>query len=158
MRREARSPKEWNLVFPDLGVSRHEGHTFHGRLSYEHSVERVAVKLRESGHRDGVLEAYRKKPERISAEMLSEEGSELAIGFETAMGHLDGELPGAGHAECDVVPRVGNRLAGGDRKPGIVSDPPQEGVSVQEEFHFSKASRMAFGKGASKFREIRNRP
>jgi hypothetical protein len=149
IRRKARSPEDWNLVFPDLGVSRHEGHTFHGRLSYEHSVERVAVKVRERGHRDGVLEAYRKKPERIQAEMLSEEVSELAIGFETALGHLDGELPGAGHAEGDVVPGFGNRLAGGARKPGIVADPPQESVSVRRSFTFRNSRCLGKGRRSS---------
>ncbi len=153
-----RSPQERNLIFPELRVSRRQSHTFHDRLSHEHAVERVAMKRRERGHRDGVLEAHRKKPERVSAEMLSQKGPKLAIRFETAMGHLDRELPRAGHAERDVVRGVGNRLASGDREPGIVSDPPQEGVSVQEELHFSKASRMVFGNGASKFREIRNRP
>jgi len=50
-----------------------------------------------------------------------------------AEGALDRDLPHAGCADERLVDRIGDRVAGGCRQCGVVGEPPQQRVRVQQQ-------------------------
>src|SRR5918996_887278 len=96
-------------------------------------------------------------PEGIRLELLIDERSGVVLELQPSQRRLDDELPGAGHAEQNLVRAVRDQLLGSFGKLGVAGHPPQERVGVQQQFHPNQFW-MSSGSGSSKSTPILTRP
>ena len=126
-------PEAAELIVVEDGVGTDNGEVLGLRLGDQDAVKGVAMRAGEQASTGGMS---RGNGQRLKT-LLDEDGVELRGEFdalrELANPDFRGYLPGrSGANEDDVGPGSNGRPRGG-RKPGVIDEPPEQGVGVQQE-------------------------
>lgn len=104
------------------------------RLSDEHAVERVPVKVWKAIDRDGM--GSNERQFRISVlEQPSPELAGIDLEIPAAKRSLDGDFPEADNAEMNCVASIREHACGCCRQPIGLPSRPQQEVRVEQEIH-----------------------
>src|SRR5215211_1033817 len=94
----------------------------------------------------------------VAGELVGDESLEVPGDLQPAEPGLDGDLPPTCRGEEQLVATISDDLPCLLGEPGVVGDPPQESVRIEQNPQRSKASRTSSGSEASKSSPIITRP
>ena len=126
----------------DQGISGDEDQPFGLGLSDQHPVYRVPVVHREIPRLLGVMEGQR----QVGEASFFSHRQQMVRGGHVSLRPLDGDLPSGDGTDEDVVPRVGDRVAGAFSQSRDIGQAPYERAGVQQQAeHRQPSSGNIFG-------------
>lgn len=135
-RLEARtSPGTREPVLLEDRIGGHHPQLLLDRLGDQQPVERIPMMERHYRDPRGVPKVNGQRLETVGRDLLGKEPVESALDPERAQAHLDGDLPGTGHAQEALVAAARNRRPGFPGELGSPVHPPEEGVGIEEQPH-----------------------
>jgi len=119
------------ISFKD-SIMRYDTQFLHSGLGDKHPVERVTMDVGQPTNADSVPETDHQRLKSASEDRLLEV---LKLDLNSSQSRLDRDFPNRGRTDEDVVAGIGNNLPGLRRQPGVIGQPPQKDVGVEEQTH-----------------------
>jgi hypothetical protein len=130
-------PDPLNTVAPEDWIGGHDCQSFLEGLRGEQAIEWIAVMEWQAGHPRDMVDVDPKFTKTVRRELFGDEPFDTSGNFELAETRLDGEFPATRDAHEALALRMRNRLSSFRGHLWSVGYPPEEGVGVEQEAHYT---------------------